>query len=257
MKIQYCSDLHLEFAQNADYLLNNPIEPTGDVLILAGDITSLLYYDKRKLEKQFFKTLSKQFERVFWICGNHEFYRSWDVSTLEKPLNIKINYNVFLLNNVALLYKNVRFVFSTLWSNIGELEGMYIGQNMSDFDLIRYKGVALTPSIYTNRLHNPALAFLRQELAQPTAAPTVVVTHHLPSLRCVHEQHRGSLLNPGFATNLDDFITESQPQYWIYGHSHANMPLVPIGQTQLITNQLGYVAYGEHQTYQPQKWIEV
>ena len=41
MKIQYCSDLHLEFTLNRNYILQNPIKPVGDVLILGGDITLL------------------------------------------------------------------------------------------------------------------------------------------------------------------------------------------------------------------------
>ena len=38
MVVQYASDLHLEFSDNWNYLKQNPIQPVGDILILAGDI---------------------------------------------------------------------------------------------------------------------------------------------------------------------------------------------------------------------------
>src|SRR5581483_308437 len=70
MNIQYCSDLHLE--------LRDPfpsIVPSAPILFLAGDICSL--YGKHILKYYIFlRWISKKFERVFIVLGNHEYYHS-------------------------------------------------------------------------------------------------------------------------------------------------------------------------------------
>lgn len=38
MKIQYMSDLHMEFQENSRHLKNNELPVTGEVLVMAGDI---------------------------------------------------------------------------------------------------------------------------------------------------------------------------------------------------------------------------
>ncbi len=61
MKIQYCSDLHLEFPGNKKFLDQHPIVPAGEVLLLAGDI---LPFALHKKETAFIDLIADQYEMV-------------------------------------------------------------------------------------------------------------------------------------------------------------------------------------------------
>jgi len=244
MKIQYASDLHLEFIENKAFLNENPLQIVGDVLLLAGDIVPFRLLEKHN---DFFSFLSDSFAATYWVPGNHEYYH-FNIATKSGVVNEKIRSNIFLVNNTSVIHDDVKFIFSTLWSKINPVIEWHIESGMGDFYVIKYRGYRLTIQQY-NELHADSLAFLKQELAAAKSIKNVVVTHHVPTYKNYPLKHKESVLNDAFAIELSDLIEATAPDYWIYGHTHVNTPDFEIGKTRLITNQLGYLKYGEQAGY--------
>lgn len=244
MKIQFASDLHLEFPQNKEFLRKNPIKPEGDILLLAGDI---VLFAALKDHMDFFNYLSDNFQTTYWTPGNHEYYYS-NILERSGTFNEKILNNVFLVNNSTITLENVKLIFSTLWSKINPSNSWYIRKGMTDFKVIKYNEDIFSPDQF-NQLHEESLQFIKKELHNHYTDKTLVITHHVPTLFNYPPQYRGNILNEAFAVELFDLIDTNGPDYWIFGHTHNNIPNFKIGNTQLMTNQLGYVMHNEQKGF--------
>lgn len=252
MKIQYCSDLHLEFPENKKFLLENPIIPNAEILILAGDIVPFVQLD---MHRGFFDYLSDHFEVVFWIPGNHEYYYG-DLYEKTGSFEEYIRENVILLNNKVKSFGEAKLIFSTLWSYISPQNKFEIQQSLSDFRLIKNAGKAFDARAYTN-LFLENFDFLKTAILEEKLFKKVIVTHHVPTMLNYPPQYKGSAINQAFATELSEFIEKNEIDYWLYGHHHYNTEDFLIGNTTLLTNQLGYVRYGENLGYKNGMTIEM
>lgn len=244
MIIQYASDLHLEFPENKNFLKTKPLLPVGDILLLAGDIVPFAVLEKHL---DFFKYLSDHFRATYWLPGNHEYYH-FNYTDEYSNLNSKIGGNIFIVNNQVVTFDQVELLFSTLWGHIPVQQELIVQQRLNDFALIEKDGKPFTPSDF-NALHKTSLVFLKTELAHKTTKPRIVLTHHVPTLMHYPKQYRNSNINSAFAVELFDIIDTHAPDYWIYGHHHCNTPQFKLGNTTLLTNQLGYVQQNEHQLF--------
>ena len=252
MKTQYCSDLHLEFPENKKYLLENPIKPEGDILVLAGDIVPYRVMDKHN---DFWDYVSSNFSCTYWVPGNHEYYYS-DIEDRSGKFVEKIRDNVLLVSNTSFERDGVRLVFTTLWTALSGVNQYAIQQQLSDFRVIKNKGRVFAPDDY-NQIHDSCLHYLKQELLENNCEQTIVVTHHVPTMLNYPEEYKGSILNAAFAVELYDLIMDSDIDYWIFGHHHQNSSDFTIGKTRLLTCQLGYVELNEHIGFLNGKCIEV
>lgn len=251
MRIQYCSDLHIEFESNSLWLKNNLLPVCGDVLILAGDIAPLL---EKYFRDPFISYISNNYRKIFWIPGNHEYY-SRNISDFGESINLTLNANISIVNNTVVIFDDIQFIFSTLWSSISPQNEFIVEQNVSDFEYISYKNHKLRASDF-NKLHKDSLSFLTKEIKNKHSK-RVIVTHHLPSAMCNLPVHNNSIINEAFCSNQNEIIINSNAKFWIYGHSHYNQKPLIIGDTTILTNQLGYVQRNEQGSFRPNAYFSI
>ena len=243
MKIQYASDLHLEFGANTAFLREHPIIPVGDILVLVGDIGYL--DDEVMIKHPFWDWVSDNFQQVIAIPGNHELYKHFDINDLNEGWELKLRHNVrYVYNKVIHLEDSVDLIASTLWAEILPENGYITQRNVSDFYLIRNSKKALTWERF-NEEHRKCRMFVEDAVRESRADRIIVATHHVPSFALMDQEFNGSLINGAFTSELGNFIADSRIDYWIYGHSHRNTAK-QIGDTQCVCNQLGYVKAFEH-----------
>ncbi|MDP2187935.1 MAG: metallophosphoesterase [Sphingobacteriaceae bacterium] len=251
LKIQYASDLHLEFPANKEFLRRQPLQAVGEILVLAGDVVPLAVLEQHQ---DFFSFVADHFKTTYWLPGNHEYYQ-FDLADKSGVLHEAILSNVFLVNNVSVVHEQLKLIFSTLWSNISPGNLWQIERGLNDFRYIQYKGHRFSAEVF-NELHHESLAFIRKETEAGQKVNTAVFTHYCPTFLNYPAQFKGDALNEAFAVELYELIASSEISAWVYGHHHTNTPAFSIGNTRLLTNQLGYVARNEHQTFERDKAFE-
>jgi len=253
MKIQYCSDLHLEFTRNREWLQKHPLKVVGDALVIAGDFYYLGL--PQKPIDDFLDWASANYRQVLIIPGNHEFYHGEDIAERGDSWQWMLRDNVGYYYNKVVRLGDVDFILSTMWSHIHSAAASNVRRGMNDFYQIGYNGHLFTTDDF-NAEHDKCLKFIEKAVEESDAKTKIVVTHHLPSMKVVAPQYYDSLLNWAFTAHLDNLIDGSGINYWIFGHSHANID-GQIGDTKIICNQLGYVDMDEERDFSQEKFIEV
>jgi 3',5'-cyclic AMP phosphodiesterase CpdA len=251
MRIRPLSDLHLEFQGWV------PPSAPADVVVLAGDIdvgVAGVIWGRRCFPDS----------AVVYVPGNHEFYDSELEHTLAALHRTARTHDVHLLDRGRVEIAGVRFLGTTLWTDFA-LYGAEPGaiaramafaeRAMIDYRAIRYRDDGLLVPGDTLELHRLQLAWLAQQLAQPFAGSTVVVTHHLPGLKSVHPRYAGDMLNTAFASDLSDLL-RAPVALWIHGHTHESMDYVVNG-TRVVCNPRGYLPHEPNSSFDPNLVIEI
>lgn len=234
MKLHIVSDLHLEFG---DW---TPAATDADVVVLAGDIGTAKFSAVEWAGRTFEKP-------VVLVLGNHDYYGGQLLRTLQKlRLEAQSFPHVHLLERDSLVLDGVRILGTTLWTDYSLTGNQPLAEwdaqtTLKDFKFVRNADFAKLKPFHVLKQHAASRNFLARELETPFDGPTVVVTHHAPSGRCIPERHladTNSHLNAAYASNLEAFLG-GDVKLWVHGHIHDSVDL-QLGDTRVVCNPRGY-----------------
>lgn len=225
MRINYFSDIHLEFGE-----LGAP-DNDADLIIAAGDIGIC------EQGVEWLKTFAKP---VIYVAGNHEFYFH---EYREALLLIRAqcrDSNIHFLENRSLIIGHVRFLGCTLWADLyadGREKTDSLSESLNDFKKIQVEGKPLDAAEFT-RIHHQSRTWLETELAKPFAGKTVVVTHHAPSEWSWNEAPSAAK-KLAYCNDLKALMHQYDIAAWFHGHTHCLLDY-RIAGTRILCNPRGY-----------------
>lgn len=248
MKIQIISDIYQEFGFN-QFSFDN-----ADIVVFAGDINlgekGMSWMVKEKSNKP-----------VIYVLGNHEYYKGSYLKTLLKIKEVVKGTNIHVLENESIEIDGITFHGATLWTDFSLFGnpikyGIICQEKMNDYMKIRRDpSYSRLRTIDTFNLHNQSILWLKKSLIESKTVTNVVVTHHAPSIKSVPDQYKEDPVSSAYASNLEDFIIEQKPQYWLHGHVHTPVRY-KINETEVICNPHGYIDE-KYNGYEKELIIEV
>jgi predicted phosphodiesterase len=237
MIIQLVSDLHLEKQNKQNINGLDYITPSGEILILNGDISSLYLLP---MLLSFFNSIKNHFKHIIYVPGNNEFYTQKDLKplpfiTLYKRLEILRNeiHNLIILDNSYIIINDTIFCGSVLWS--------YVHYNLPNF--VKIHDFTTKEYNYRNLISKRFIKRVIQ-LSNDTHKELVMITHYPPSKRCLTEDKKRFYYNRLYYNNLD-YLFDNKI-LWLFGHTHENKD-IKIGNTRILSNQRGKKSYKEYQ----------
>ncbi|MDR5873367.1 metallophosphoesterase [Halomonas sp. CUBES01] len=253
MRLRVLSDLHLEFFNGERDLP----DVAADVVILAGDI-------HRQVEGLAWARQRFPATRIIYVPGNHEFYGTCMPLCREALAAKADQHDIELLDNRYITLAGVRFYGTTLWTDFA-LYADNPAHNpretvtkakryMPDFRIVESSpGITLTPEASSD-LHQDALHWLSEALAEPFEGPKVVISHHAPMRDCIPDQYKGDALSPAFASHLPQLM--GHMDLWIHGHVHEPVDHYHLG-TRVVANPGGYPEEFVPPLFEPSLVIDV
>ena len=246
--IQYVSDIHLEHHDKYNEGQITPhmfVKPSAPYLALCGDIG----IPELKAYETFLQWCSNNWEKVFLVAGNHEYY-TYRCPTKndmqfkkQKIRDLVTKYpNLYFLDcdSHYLQEYNVRILGCTFWSDMSGLDEKYILQGMNDSKQIYLSGAKpALPRDFT-AIHCSEKEWIQKEIesARKANESVFILTHYLPSYKLIAEKYKDNPLNLCFASHCEDLL-KAPVKGWLCGHSHTGVT-IQIQDVLCSLNPYGY-----------------
>ena len=232
MKIWVVSDLHCEAS-----LWSPRVLPDHNVLVVAGDVSS----SPDAAIMELFRIAQFTYAPIVFVPGNHDYFGA----RIDDAFDGLVTGGVRVLRpGAATVIGRVRFIGASLWTDWQLVDNEFASQSwaarhMPEYGhVVRADGDLIWPAdVYDE--HQRHRAAIDELLRVPHDGPTVVVTHHAPSIRSIHPGDRTDVSAAAFASDLEELILRRRPALWVHGHVHHAVDY-RIGDTRVVCNPRGY-----------------
>ncbi len=243
LKVQFVSDLHLEFITSGTLHL---FDPVGDILILAGDIVPGAILSEMKKFIRFLQIYAPKYMHVIHVPGNHEFWSKTteksavpvqEISSRFRALSrIFPNYHFMTQGIFNITHRNKEYAFigATLWTHIPKENQEEIKKTMRDYEYIWVKtkaGIRRLLPEDTSRYHAIQSRFITKAVSTQKNKNIILITHHKPTKD----------LDRGVAYETDKTTTflVKPIRLAIHGHTHVLYDKL-INGVRVVSNPKGY-----------------
>jgi len=226
--IQYISDLHVDVNKKVPR-----IRPAAEYLAVCGD----LGVPTHPAFDEFFKTYSKQFKKIFFVAGNHDY----DCSPLYEEK--KENYYKPLIHEIINNYPNVYFLDASCHQLSDDI--IIAGTTLWSYPLTtKYKA-------HIDK-HETDVKWINEMCNLYADKKIVMLTHYVPTFKLIEEKYlaRGTYATSWFATDLEYMLKEPIVA-WVCGHSHS------VTETEINDVYCGINAVGHNSKYIFNKVISI
>jgi len=227
MRIQIVSDLHIENYADYNWLIEEIIATKNkyksDILAIAGDVGN--YPKNLELIEKF----GKYFSQVIFVWGNHDYYNNRGKLILETEKRFAKSDNIHWLQQNRIEIDGQGFIGATCWFPKRKDDQKY-AHMMANKIYSESEGMSW---IYSQ--HRLAKKFFKENMKDGD----IVLTHHMPTYRCVSPKFSGSPLNRFFVSSMTKEIKKAKPSLWICGHTHDKFSVEQF-ETAIVANPFGY-----------------